>query len=90
MLDRCAKMVLSNVNLKFIITDGHQKRLIYKDLSLLIDDFGFDSYSKSATNYDLDEVVIINYKLLQQLSYNDLKSKIDLIDDRIDEKFLKL
>jgi glutamyl-tRNA synthetase len=61
---------------------------INKDLSELIEDFSFDKFSKSATNYDISELDHINQKLIQKLNLSDVSdslAEIGLVE--VDEKF---
>lgn len=55
----------------------------------LINKFDLGNFSKSATNYNLDELHNINHKLLQTLSFKDVKKalKENDIDGEIDEQF---
>jgi glutamyl-tRNA synthetase len=43
---------------------------IHNDFSSLIEEFNFEKFSKSATNYSLIDLIDINHKLLQNLDYN--------------------
>jgi len=43
---------------------------IHNNFSPLIEEFNFEKFSKSATNYSLIDLIDINHKLLQNLDYN--------------------
>lgn len=61
---------------------------IYKNIDSLIAEFDFKNFSKSATKYDIDEVKNINQKLLQILSFSDLKRRFEEIGlSEINEDF---
>lgn len=49
---------------------------IYKTFDELVENFDFSIYSKSSMNYDLDEVQIINHKLLQILDFEDVQGRL--------------
>lgn len=63
---------------------------IYKEIDQLVTSFDFTNFSKSATNYDLDEVLIINHKLLQFITFEDVRDRIVQIDPRIDKDLFNL
>jgi glutamyl-tRNA synthetase len=48
---------------------------IHNNFSPLIEEFNFEKFSKSATNYSLTDLIDINHKLLQTLDYNYFLSK---------------
>ena len=61
---------------------------IYKNFDELAQDFDFSIYSKSSMNYDLDEVQIINHKLLQILDFEDVQGRLSEIGaSDIDKNF---
>ncbi len=60
---------------------------IYKNLDELIADFDFGIFSKSAMNYDLDEVKIINQKLLQVLDFEEVRGRLDEIGVNVTKEF---
>ncbi|MBM3590494.1 MAG: glutamate--tRNA ligase [Alphaproteobacteria bacterium] len=61
---------------------------IHENLDKLIEDFSFEKFSKSATNYSLSELIEINHKILQNVSYDYVLSKINenKINYKISEK----
>ena len=62
---------------------------ICPDMQDLIDKFNLNSYSKSATNYNLDELKNINHKLLQVLPFKEVQKSLKeiRIEEEIDENF---
>ncbi len=62
---------------------------VYKTFEELVKEFSFSSYSKSATNYDLDEVKIINQKLIQMLDFEDVKDRLEEIGVNVSEEFYR-
>lgn len=64
---------------------------VHKNFDRLIADFDFANFSKSSTNYDLDEVKNINQKLLQVLDYQDVKANLQKLDlSEITDKFFNI
>ncbi len=49
---------------------------IYKNFDDLIENFSFEKFSKSATNYDISELTNINQKLLQIFDFADIESRL--------------
>jgi len=49
---------------------------IHQDFKGLIEDFSFEKFSKSATNYDLLEINNINHKLIQNIDFNIVKNRL--------------
>lgn len=77
-------MALTN----FLAQIGTSKPVeIKKDINDLVTSFSFEIFNKSATNYDLDEVMIVNHKYIQLLDYEDAKDRINEINSQIDKKF---
>ncbi len=62
---------------------------INKNFDELINNFSFEKFSKSATNYDISELNNINQKLLQILDFSDIKHRLEEIGvkEEISEKF---
>ncbi len=61
---------------------------IYKNFDELVANFDFTIFSKSSTNYDLNELTAINQKLLQTLDYQDIKPRLKELNlEKIDEEF---
>lgn len=62
---------------------------IYQDFQGLIDNFAFERFSKSATNYDIFELSNINQKLLAELDFKEVHGRLKQlnIDQQISEKF---
>lgn len=50
---------------------------IYQNFDDLIKNFDFNIFSKSATNYDINELKNINHKLLQNINFNYIDSKLN-------------
>ncbi len=64
---------------------------IYKNFDQLIENFNFSNFSKSSTNYDLDEVKNINQKLLQILDFPYVKARLAQLNlSEIDENFFNI
>jgi glutamyl-tRNA synthetase len=61
---------------------------IYNNCAELIENFAFEKFSKSATNYDIGELTIINQKLLQILDFTQVETRLKEIDitDKISEE----
>lgn len=58
----------------------------YKNFDELIANFDFSKFSKSATNYDISELNNINQKLLQNLTFAEIKPRLAEIGlDRVEE-----
>lgn len=49
---------------------------IFKNFDELVKEFDFANFSKSSTNYDLEELETINQKLLQILDFSDVKDEL--------------
>jgi len=49
---------------------------IYKNSEDLVKDFALENFSKSATNYDINELKLINQKLIQSLEFSEVKDRI--------------
>ncbi len=66
-----------------------QSLKIYKNFDDLVNDFSFEKFSKSATNYNISELTTINQKLLQTLDFSDVKARLSEIGiaQEISEKF---
>lgn len=61
---------------------------IYKNYDELVKNYDFAKFSKSSTNYDLEELKTINHKLLQILDFKDVKAHLEKIGlAEIDEEF---
>ncbi|MBN8827594.1 MAG: glutamate--tRNA ligase [Sphingobacteriia bacterium] len=61
---------------------------VRKSLSELVNDFDISKFSRSAANYEQQELVDLNHKLVSQLSFNDVKDKlISLGMDKVNELF---
>ncbi len=52
---------------------------IYKNFDDLINNFNFEKFSKSATNYDISELTNINQKLLQICDFSDIEPRLQEI-----------
>lgn len=65
---------------------------IYSDINQLVENFDLAKYSKSSTNYDINELVNINHKLLQKINFSQLKNSLNIHNlQHIDESlFLSL
>lgn len=50
---------------------------IHGNLDQLIEDFTFSKFSKSSTNYDINELTNINQKLLQMLDFTDIAMALE-------------
>jgi glutamyl-tRNA synthetase len=62
--------------------------VIENDLQNLINKFDIDSFSKSSTNYNLDELKNINHKLIQILPFSKVKDALEDLDlSEINENF---
>lgn len=62
--------------------------MVCSKIDQLVGDFVLDNYSKSATNYDLEEVESINHKLIQVIPFSDLKSRLEAIGiSNLEENF---
>lgn len=61
--------------------------VIYKTLDELIANFDFGIFSKSAMKYDLDEVKVVNHKLLQILNFEDVESRLGEIGVDVTKEF---
>ncbi len=61
---------------------------INKNFDDLVNDFSFEKFSKSATNYDISELTTINQKLLQSLDFSEVKLRLKEIfpDKEMSEK----
>lgn len=62
---------------------------IYQDFQGLIDNFAFEKFSKSATNYDILELSNINQKLLAELDFKEVHNRLNELNigQQISEKF---
>ena len=62
---------------------------IHKNFNELVNDFDFNKFSKSSTNYDISELTNINQKLLQSLDLSEVETRLKAIgiDEKISEKF---
>lgn len=62
---------------------------IYQDFQGLIDNFAFEKFSKSATNYDILELNNINQKLLAGLDFKEVHNRLNELNigQQISEKF---
>lgn len=49
---------------------------IHKNIDELVKNFAFEKFSKSATNYDIGELMVINQKLLQILDFSEVKARL--------------
>jgi glutamyl-tRNA synthetase len=49
---------------------------IHKNIDELVNNFAFEKFSKSATNYDIGELEVINQKLLQILDFSEVKARL--------------
>lgn len=64
---------------------------IYKNFDELVANFDFGKFSKSSTNYDLQELTTVNQKLLQILDFNDVKADLKRLNlEEIDEEFWQI
>lgn len=64
---------------------------IYHNFSELVENFDLAKFSKSATNYDISQLAVINQKLLQNTSFNEVKSRLKQLGlEEIDEKFFNV
>ena len=50
---------------------------IHKNLEQIIADFSFDKFSKSATKYNIDELEILNHKILQIIDFAEISKKLN-------------
>ncbi|MEK6733854.1 MAG: glutamate--tRNA ligase family protein, partial [Pseudomonadota bacterium] len=53
----------------------------------LIAEFDISKFSSSPVNYDFNELLQLNHKLINQMSYADIKTSLDKLEVEIDEKF---
>lgn len=63
---------------------------IYQGFQGLIDNFAFEKFSKSATNYDINELSNINQKLLSELDFDKVQSRLQQLKinhEQVSEKF---
>lgn len=74
---------MSIINLLSQIGSSHALN-IYENIDQLAANFDLGKFSKSATNYDLEELTTINQKLLQIMPFGYIKSRLGEIE--IDEK----
>ena len=63
-----------------------QSLKIYTDYAELINNFSFDKFSKSATNYDISELLNINQKLLQTYEFNEINDILKRENKTISQK----
>lgn len=70
-------------------TGTSQSLKIYKNFDELVNDFSFEKFSKSATNYNILELTNINQKLLQILDFAEVEARLLEIGitQKISEKF---
>jgi glutamyl-tRNA synthetase len=61
---------------------------IYQDFQGLIEDFSFEKFSKSATNYDIIEITNINQKLIQDIDFNFVLKRLNELN--INSKISKI
>ena len=67
--------------INFLTQIGTSKALeIHKNTKEIINDFNFSKFSKSATKYDINELNIINHKLLQIIDFAHIKDRINNYD----------
>lgn len=65
---------------------GHVE--VYKNFEQLLEHFDLSRFSKSSTNYDITQLEHLNQKLLQQLSFVDVKDRLaEMGLDAVDEEF---
>lgn len=60
---------------------------IYNNIEELSQNFNFSKYSKSATNYDLGELEIINQKLLAITDFKQVEPRLHALNPKIDQYF---
>jgi glutamyl-tRNA synthetase len=58
-----------------------------KDITTLIDSFNASKFSHSAVNYDFNELLPLNHKLINIMSYAELKPSLDALEIEITEEF---
>ncbi len=63
-----------------------QSLKIHTNCAELIDNFSFDKFSKSATNYDISELLNINQKLLQTYEFNEINDILKQENKTISQK----
>lgn len=57
------------------------------DISELIEDFKLSKFSLSAVNYDFEELLQLNHKLISNFSYNQIKPSLEGVGVDVDEEF---
>jgi glutamyl-tRNA synthetase len=79
---------MSIINLLSQLGTGDSLK-IYQDFQGLIDNFAFEKFSKSATNYDILELRNINQKLLAELDFKEVHNRLNELNigQQISEKF---
>lgn len=61
---------------------GTSKALkIYNNIDDLAQDFNFNNFSKSSSNYQIDELVNINQKIIQNYNFDDIKDRLADIEE---------
>ena len=75
--------------LSFIATIGTSKPIsIFNSISDLIDNFDLENFSRSPTNYNYEELVRLNHRVVSSYSYNDIKDRLNNKQEHnINEKF---
>lgn len=64
----------------FLSQIGTSKAIeIHKNLDQIINDFNFEKFSKSSTKYDINELEIINHKVLQIIDFSDIKHRLEAL-----------
>lgn len=62
---------------------------VVNDMQKLIDSFDISKFSLSAVHYDFSELLQLNHKLINDMSFEDIKPSFNKFDVRISEEFWK-
>lgn len=60
---------------------------IANDINLLIQEFDTSKYSPSAVNYDFNELLQLNHKLVSNYSFDEAKASLSKLDVEVNEEF---
>lgn len=60
---------------------------IANDINLLIQEFDTSKYSPSAVNYDFNELLHLNHKLVSNYSFDEAKASLSKLDVEVNEEF---
>jgi glutamyl-tRNA synthetase len=58
-----------------------------KDITQLLEEFDLNKFSLSAVNYDFNELLQLNHKLINKMSYSEIKPSLEALEVNIDEEF---